>query len=97
MLDNFGNIIGAVVTFLDITSRRQAEKFIQNILESVGEGFIVIDRDFRILSANRAFCEFVKMTIEEIIADHPHLIREDIFAAQEFAADYLAHEEIAFA
>ena len=37
------------------------------------------------------------MSVEEIIADHPHLKPEDIFAAQEFAADYLADEEIAFA
>ena len=37
------------------------------------------------------------MSAEEIIADHPHLKPEDIFAAQEFAADYLADEEIAFA
>ena len=37
------------------------------------------------------------MTIEEIIIDHPHIKREDIFAVQEFAADYLADEEIAFA
>ncbi|MFC1826026.1 DUF433 domain-containing protein [Thermodesulfobacteriota bacterium] len=37
------------------------------------------------------------MTIDEIITDHPHLKQEDIFAAQEFAADYLADEEIAFA
>ena len=32
------------------------------------------------------------MTIEEIIADHPHLKPEDILAAQDFAADYLADE-----
>ena len=32
------------------------------------------------------------MTIEEIIADHPHLRAEDIAAAQHFAADYLADE-----
>ena len=36
------------------------------------------------------------LTAEEIIADHPHLKKEDILAAQEFAADYLADEEIAF-
>jgi len=36
------------------------------------------------------------MTIEEIILDHPHLTREDIWKAQEFAADYLAEEQIAF-
>lgn len=37
------------------------------------------------------------MTVEEIITDHPHLKPEDILAAQDFAADYLADEEIAFA
>jgi len=37
------------------------------------------------------------MNINEIILDHPHLKPEDIFAAQEYAADYLAEEEIAFA
>jgi uncharacterized protein (DUF433 family) len=31
---------------------------------------------------------------EQIIADHPHLKPEDILACQEFAADYLANEEI---
>jgi uncharacterized protein (DUF433 family) len=36
------------------------------------------------------------MTIEEIIADHPHLTPEDIYAAQAFAADYLADELISF-
>ncbi|HNR13683.1 MAG TPA: DUF433 domain-containing protein [Thermodesulfobacteriota bacterium] len=36
------------------------------------------------------------MTIQEILEDHPHLTREDILAAQEFAADYLAEEELAF-
>ena len=37
------------------------------------------------------------MTFDEIIADHPNLTPKDIFAAQEFAADYLADEQIAFA
>jgi uncharacterized protein (DUF433 family) len=37
------------------------------------------------------------MTIEEILADHPHLVRDDVYAATAFAADYLALEEIVFA
>lgn len=36
------------------------------------------------------------MTIKEIIKDHPHLEPEDIYAAQNFAADYLSEEEIVF-
>lgn len=34
------------------------------------------------------------MTVEDIIADHPHLTREDIRAAQAFAADYMADDEV---
>ena len=36
------------------------------------------------------------MTPEEILADHPRLTAHDIRAAEAFAADYLADEEIAF-
>ncbi len=36
-------------------------------------------------------------TVEEIIADHPHLTPEDIYAAAAYAADHLAQEEIIFA
>ena len=36
------------------------------------------------------------MTTEEILADHPRLTLRDIRAAEAFAADYLADEEIAF-
>lgn len=43
---------------------------IRNILESVDEGFIIIDRDFRIISANRAFADEVKMPVEDIIGKH---------------------------
>jgi uncharacterized protein (DUF433 family) len=36
------------------------------------------------------------MTVEEIITDHPRLTIDDIRAAQAFAADYLADEEIVY-
>ncbi|MFN3762999.1 MAG: DUF433 domain-containing protein [Anaerolineae bacterium] len=35
------------------------------------------------------------MTIDEILSDHPHLTADDIYAAIDFAADYLAQEETA--
>ena len=34
---------------------------------------------------------------EDILADHPHLTEEDIYAAVGFAADYMAHEDIILA
>jgi uncharacterized protein (DUF433 family) len=35
-------------------------------------------------------------TPDEILADHPRLTPDDIHAAQAFAADYLAEEEVIF-
>jgi len=36
------------------------------------------------------------MGVEAILADHPRLTREDIFAAQAFAADYIADEDLVY-
>ena len=36
------------------------------------------------------------LTVEQVLAEHPRLTLEDIHAAERFAADYLANEEIAF-
>jgi uncharacterized protein (DUF433 family) len=36
------------------------------------------------------------MNVEAILADHPRLTREDILAAQSFAADYLADEDVIY-
>lgn len=36
------------------------------------------------------------MTPDAILADHPRLTREDVLAAQAFAADYLADEDLVF-
>lgn len=56
--------------FRDITEHKQAESFIQNILESVDEAFIVIDPEFRIVSANRAFSLQNKLSFDDIIGKH---------------------------
>jgi len=36
------------------------------------------------------------MSVDAILADHPRLTRDDILAAQAFAADYLADEDLVF-
>jgi uncharacterized protein (DUF433 family) len=33
-------------------------------------------------------------TLDQIVSDYPHLTKEDILAAQAFAADYIAGERI---
>ena len=37
------------------------------------------------------------MTVDEILADHPHLLPEDVYAAVTLAADYMAQEEMILA
>ncbi len=36
------------------------------------------------------------MTVKEIVADHPELSEDDTRAAQAFAADYMADEELVY-
>lgn len=37
------------------------------------------------------------MSVSDIVADHPHLTPDDVYAAAAFAADHLAEEEIILA
>jgi PAS domain S-box-containing protein len=50
-----------------ISERTRGEKFIKNILESIDEWLLVIGRDYRIISANRAFCESMEMPFEGLV------------------------------
>jgi two-component system cell cycle sensor histidine kinase/response regulator CckA len=63
--------------YTDITERKKAEEalrnseqFIRRILDTVDEGFIVIDRDFRILTANRAYCSQVGESCGAVVGRH---------------------------
>jgi PAS domain S-box-containing protein len=49
---------------------RQSERFIRSILDAVDEGFIVVDRDFRILTANKAYGCQVSLPCDEVIGRH---------------------------
>ncbi|MEW6214337.1 MAG: GAF domain-containing protein, partial [Nitrospirota bacterium] len=47
--------------------RERAEEFIKNILESIDEGLVVIDPEYRIIAANKSYCNQVRMSVEAII------------------------------
>lgn len=49
---------------------RRSEDYIRNILDSVDQGFLVIDRDFKILAANRAYCAWSSAAASSIIGRH---------------------------
>jgi PAS domain S-box-containing protein len=53
---------------------RQSEAKMRCILDSVDEGFIVIDRDYRIQSANKAFCKLVGFDEDQVIGRLCHEI-----------------------
>jgi PAS domain S-box-containing protein len=48
----------------------ESEKLIRNILDSVDEGFIVVDRDFRILLVNKAYCSQVGGRVDDVVGRH---------------------------
>ncbi len=50
-----------------VEALREKEQFIRSIFDNVDQGFIAVDRDFRILSANRVFCNRFGVRPEEII------------------------------
>lgn len=62
--DQNGKPVRMIGTHADITEYREAqeqirqsEHFIRNILDTVDEGFLVIDREYRIKTANKAYCK----------------------------------------
>jgi len=72
--DEKGRPLSGIGTVQDITKNKMMLKSLQNsetltqgILESVGEGFAVIDPDYRIISANRAYCEQIKSSPADIV------------------------------
>ncbi|MFH1672234.1 MAG: response regulator [Pseudomonadota bacterium] len=51
-------------------AQREAEELVGNILQSVGEGISLIDHDYRIVMANKAFGCQSKMPVEDITGKH---------------------------
>jgi PAS domain S-box-containing protein len=79
--DESGKQIILSGTGQDITERKQAEEkikqseeFIRNILNTVDEGFIVIDKEYRILTANKAYCSQVLLPCDAVIGKYCYAI-----------------------
>ena len=79
--DSDGNCLGLAGLSRNITERKKAEEalrssreFIKSILDTVDEGFIVIAKDYRIISANKAYARQIGLAIEDIIGNPCHKI-----------------------
>ena len=65
--DEQGRITAYDGLITDITLQRRAELFAENILATVDEGFLVIDRSYTIVSVNRAYQERTGRQAADII------------------------------
>lgn len=54
----------------EITERMRAEAFNKDILENVDEAFVVIDPEYSIVTANRAYCKQTGWPMEDIQGRH---------------------------
>ncbi len=79
--DRKGNVTGVLGVYEDITSRKSAEEklrereaFIRTILDTVDQGFIVVDREFRIQTANRAYCDQINRSCDDILGKTCHAV-----------------------
>lgn len=68
---------GSIWILQDISERkeaeekiRQSEQFVRKILDTVDEGFIVIDPDYRILTVNKAYCAQVGGCDNDIVGSY---------------------------
>ncbi len=66
-IDDQGRLTSYDGLVTDITAQKRAEEFSRNILETVDEGFLVIDRDYTVMSVNRAYSRQAGMDVKDII------------------------------
>ena len=69
----------------DITERKQVEEslrqnenFLSSILEGIGDGVVVIDRDYKIISANRGYLEQTKSRRDDIVGKYCYKVSHHI-------------------
>jgi PAS domain S-box-containing protein len=49
---------------------RESEQFLSSVLDGIGEGVIVIDRDYRIVAANKGYCDQMKTPRDRVVGSH---------------------------
>jgi PAS domain S-box-containing protein len=57
---------------------KESRDFVSSILEGIGDGVVVIDRDFRIINANRGYLDQVKQARGDIVGKHCYEISHHI-------------------
>jgi diguanylate cyclase (GGDEF)-like protein/PAS domain S-box-containing protein len=66
--------VHVVVAHQDITAVKEAEQatlLARQVFQGSGEGIVITDRDQRILSVNRSFCEVTGYSADEVLGQRP--------------------------
>src|SRR3990172_8375298 len=45
----------------------ELQTFTASLLEGIGDGVIVVDREYKIISANQKYCDQVQVTVDDLI------------------------------
>jgi len=51
----------------DVSAQKSVESLINNVFQSMGEPLTVIDRDNKVIVANRAYCELSETSLEDLV------------------------------
>jgi two-component system cell cycle sensor histidine kinase/response regulator CckA len=72
--DKNGKVVRMIEVMRDVTAERRLEEenrqslgFLESVLEGIGEGVVVMDKDYRILTANKGYLNQVGETRENIV------------------------------
>jgi diguanylate cyclase (GGDEF)-like protein/PAS domain S-box-containing protein len=73
-----GELVGSVVTFLDISERRRTEESLRQsaaVFEHTSEGVVITDTAPRIVAVNRAFANITGYAEAEALGQNPSLLK----------------------
>jgi PAS domain S-box-containing protein len=56
----------------NVRALEENERYLQALINSVPDGVLVIDKDFRILNANDAYCRMTGYSLDGVVGNHCH-------------------------
>ena len=73
-----GTTTGSVVTFIDVTERKQTERNLRQatiVFENTNQSIVVTDANRNIIAVNKAFSEITGYTQEEVLGKNPRILQ----------------------
>jgi len=70
----FNQMLDDLKHSLTIKEAAQQKEYLENVIDSMDDSIMVVDRDYRIVTANRAFLNKAKLSKEEVIGQPYHFV-----------------------